>query len=186
MIIELNIDKNIIPKHSGNGSSNVITQTIKIPGKNSFVKIPSITSQHVRRENRNLQQVIVIDTDGNGISNAKALLPFLDVYMLPKDKPATKKEAAVSDFNWTGNHSLVNNDIIEQSTRVVLTPLLSEKDNSSLISFKVSVPEKRFVYIKLKKDAPFQGGYFLSESISLIDKIDPFPKELDVLQEEQY
>jgi uncharacterized protein YfaS (alpha-2-macroglobulin family) len=178
--MQLRIDKGVKSSWGGNNQAKELTSTVTVPGMLNFVRINAVQQTIVRNEQYESEQVLVIDTKGK--IKAGTLKKYLEVMILPKDRPESPGTKASKDHYW-GNPAEIDPEIKKLSTPVELIEMESEHEFQAINSFKIKVPPLKYLYIKIKKGAPFYGKYHLSKNFEDIIKTQPFAEQLEIMHD---
>ena len=161
-------------------SSNI---TVEIPGMSDFVSIREISTNLVKNNEQNYDQILVIET--KGAISVEEIAKKIEVYELPKDRPAMEGWEEDIDAYW--NSSYVTKDILKLSKRIQLEAIPTEEPATSINSFKYNATPGRYLYIKINGTLNFFGGYKLSFSNNNCYEttltVPKYPKELSILSE---
>ena len=144
---------------------------ILIPDIYSFLKINNASTQIVRNEKNEPEQLIMLEfTD---YINEKELLNKLSVHLLPKRN--IKKRS-----NYWQSPREVTSEVLHNSDTVNFRLIPNEKENSKFYSFVIDVPENRYLYMKV---APGLSSVNKFVHASFYDKVlssGVYPKEINI------
>lgn len=178
--IELVLKKGVFSSAGGKPTQSQSSRSLSIDGKAEFVKILSINTQNVRNDRYELEQVLIIESKGE--ADVNELMKYIEVYQLPENKPAVEGSDEIRNFRWT-DPMLVGSLELEKSTSISLSSIPTEKNQSSLNSYRFKAEPGRYLYIRIKRGTPFFGGYELMKNIVSTDLVEDFPKELSILHD---
>ena len=102
------------------------------------------------------------------------------VYLLPKDKPASKFEKEAVDYAWA-NPGEVDEAILAQSTPVMLKPIPTKHAYAKNHSFIFNAKPNRYLFVKLDKGTKGFGGYPLANDYIAVVNVPELPKEISFL-----
>ena len=74
--------------------------TVSVPGMRDFVRFEDANFTLVKKDNLEYEQVFIIETKGK--VSASEILNRMNVFLLPKDRPAEQGWEEVKDVRWTG------------------------------------------------------------------------------------
>lgn len=161
-------------------TTNDSNAEVTIPGMSDFVRITDTDFMLVKNEEQNYDQVITIETKGK--LSADELSSKLVIYELPKDRPEMEGWSYQSDASWSTTYC--TDAILASSKKVNFTVIPTEENASSLNSVKLEdVTPGRYLYVYIKENLNFYGGYKLSSPYETTLRIDYYPKELGILSE---
>ena len=178
--IELKVGKNIHAREGSKELAKDLTARITIPGLYNYIKIKSVTLAIVENEQNIMEQVIIFSSKGE--AKHDEIISNLVVHELPKDRPVLPGISFSRDYRW-GDLSEIGPEIMDLSRELSLDPIPSERDYSSLNSFKIKASPNRYVLVKLNAGTTFYGNYKLRRDYVKILKVPEFPKQLKILHE---
>ena len=158
--------------------SEELTGQVTVPGMYSFFRISAAKTTLVRNEHNEPEQVLIIETT-DGVTT-EVLQNNIEVYELPKDRPAMPGRRAARDVHWSRPEQ-IGPEILSLSRRVELDFLPTDRKYATQHSIKFSNEPRRYLYIRLKKGIKSVGGYILAETFDRISRIPRFPKELEIM-----
>ena len=176
----LTIEEGVECSTKGVESEKDVSSRVTIPGITNYIRINSVSQTIVRNNDYQLEQVLIINTKGR--ARARELANNMEVWVLPNDKPETPGTRAIENYSWT-NPAMVGPEALKLSSRISLTPLESEHEYEDVNSFKIKVDPLKYLYIKIKKGAPFYGKYNLSKNYESTLRVKDFPKQLEIMHE---
>lgn len=174
----LTLDKGIKAQQGDAVTLAEVSQSLLIPDQGSFFKILDAKAQIIRNQDDQPEQVLTIETNV-GVSGAD-LQKAMQVYLLPKDYPATAHEAAKADYQWT-NPGEVTPAVLAQAATLSLEALPADRHYATLHSFRFKTPAPGALYLKLDKGLKAFAGYVLSTTYQNILPVPAFPKEIQFL-----
>ncbi len=176
--VKVQIDKAVVSRLGGEGTDYELSKSITIPGMLTHFQITEADLTLVRNKKYEPEQALVLSM--TTAANQQNLSKNLEVYQLPKDRPAQPGEKKPrKNFYWTPGS--VSQAILDVSQKVDLQEIPTENDNATVISFKYTVKPGRFLYIRVKKGLKAFGGYELAESAQFVKKVPEYPKELKIM-----
>lgn len=178
--MELVIDSGVRSTIRGGQSYKRKTSLVTIPGITNFVKIKSIKQTMVRNPDYRLEQFVVVNSKGR--AKVSEIGKYLEAWVLPRDLPASPGIKEEKNYGWW-DPSIVGPKILSLSKKLILEPGETESDFASLVSFKINANPGSYVFVRLKKGAPFYGKYNLSKDYLTIFKVLPYPEQLEIMHE---
>ena len=176
--LQLTINKGVKPSKGIAETHEVATKNVIIPDASSYFKISNDTATIVRNEQDKPEQILTLETT-LGVKEAE-LSKSLHVYLLPQDYPATASFDAKIKYEWQ-NPGEVTADILKQSTPLNLQAIPSDRDFSTLHSYKFTAETPRFIYLKLDKGARSFGDFVLADDFVAVINVPEYPKEISFL-----
>ena len=164
----------------GEESLKEVSSSVVVPGITSFIRINSISQTMVRNEEYKLEQIIIINSKGK--ARISDLDKNIEAWILPKDLPASPGIKAVKNYRWY-SPEMVGPTVLKLSIKLKLNPIEGEHEYENLNSFKIQANPGKYMYVKIKKGTPFYGKYNLSKDFDKIIKIQPYPKQLEIMHE---
>jgi alpha-2-macroglobulin len=178
--MKLLIDEGITAIVKGEESSREVTSNVTIPGISTFIKINSISQTMVRNEEYKLEQIVVINTKGK--ARIADLHKNIEAWILPRDLPASPGTKAQKHYRWY-SPTVVSPEVLKLSTKLKMTPLEGEHEFEDINSFKIKIEPTKYLYVKIKKGTPFYGKYNLSKDYDVVVRIQPYPKQLEIMHD---
>lgn len=174
----LEIDKGVQALGDTDKTKQALTSKLLIPDANSYFKLQSLDAAIIRNTEDRPEQVLTLEMT-LGLTE-KTINKALHVYLLPKDKAATKSEKEALDYAWT-NPGEVNEAILAQSSPILLKPIPTEHTYANRHSFTFTADANRYLFIKLDKGTVGFGGFPLANNYVAIIKAPEYPKEISFL-----
>ncbi len=167
----------------GSGSltaqSNVtaaLTQRVLIPSLLDYLQITETRTQVLKNSRYIPQQMLAIET--NAVVDANELAQFVDIRLLPKDKPVLNFSAK-KNYQWQ-SPAEVSADL--RATLKSLTfDVLKDTEPTLLNSVNYAAEADRFLLVTIKKGLPALGGYRLGKEYETIVKVPALPREVKVM-----
>lgn len=155
-----------------------LSAKLLIPDANSYFKLQSLDAAIIRNKEDRPEQIITLEMT-LGLTE-KAINKSLHVYLLPKDKEATKSEKEAIDYAWT-NPGEVSEAILAQSSPIMLKPIPTAHTYANRHSFTFTADANRYLFVKLDKGTVGFGGFPLANNYLSIIKVPEYPKEISFL-----
>ncbi len=176
--LDLLISKGVLAVggHATTAESN--TSTILIPDAGSFMSIAKIGTQIVRDSNDRPQQLLTVETS-LGVSNP-ALQQHIQVFLLPKNRPATQLEPIQENYTWQ-EPGEITDQVLSLSKPVDLTALPEEHPLPPLHSWQFSADTPGFLYVKITPGVKGAGDFILTKPYQTIVPIAEMPREIKFL-----
>ncbi|OGQ90027.1 MAG: hypothetical protein A2289_15320 [Deltaproteobacteria bacterium RIFOXYA12_FULL_58_15] len=182
--LKVELEQGVRAASGGPKSKSESIRTIRIPGRYNLLKVASINVSLARDEQDQPEQVLVLETTVGVLE--KTMAKAIEVLLLPKDKPAeagvNNNDSANKDYNWQ-DASQIGADIIAASERVKLTQLPTAQEYATVHSFKLDVPPRRYVWLRVPKGLESHGGYLLANNYETTAQVPSFPREVRVMHE---
>lgn len=174
----LTVNKGVKSESKTAETRDTITSNLFIPDVGSYFKVASATASIIRNEQDKPEQILNVETS-LGVTE-RDINKSLHMYLLPQDKPATKFEKKVENYDWQ-NPGEVTSLVQLQSSPVTLKGIPSDRNFATLHSYKFSAPASRYVFIKIDKGTRAFGDFVLTNDYVAIIKAPEFPKEIGFL-----
>jgi len=171
-----------ITSAAGSSEHKEFEDYIVIPGASNYVKIEDIDISLVKNDNQEYDQILAVSATAKmSIQNLSAMM---DVYVLPKDRPAEPGKKAYSDFDWEDvSTDNITDTVLKQSKRITPEQLPSEHEYQNLQTYRMDVPAGSHIYVRIKEGAKFYGGYYLAQDYETVRRVQAYPKEVHILSE---
>lgn len=177
--MKIEVAKGIHSKGQGQGSATKLERSITVPGILTLFRFKNAELKLVRNHQYESEQVLILHSTSQ--VSQKDLTKHLEVYSLPRDRPASFNRKEIKRYSWHVN--AVSQKVLSLATKVKLTPIPTEKKYSQAVSYKYRQNPGMFLYIHIKKGLTSFGGYILPEGRSFVVRVPDFPKELEIMAE---
>jgi alpha-2-macroglobulin len=175
---KIQVNKGIKTQNGAASSKAELDDSVIVPGIADYVKVKSLDLKLIKNEKQIYDQILILETKGE--ASTEDLLENLEVWVLPKDLPEQPGIDGIENFRWN-SPEFVTDNVLALSERISLEPLPKEKSYTSLNSFVISVEPNKFIYLKIKEETPFYGGYYLADEFEKIISVKNYPQELEIL-----
>lgn len=155
------------------------SETVTIPGMKDFVSIRDVDFSLVKNDEQNYDQIISIFSKGD--LNINELANYIEVYELPKDRPAEQGWQEEKNCYWSSTY--VTDNVRKLSKRLDLTEIPNAENASSVNNFRIKATPGRWIYIKIRENLNFYGGYKLASDYKEVLHVDYYPRELGILSD---
>ncbi len=155
-----------------------VKKDVTIPGINNLLKIDSAALMLVNNERLEPEQVLTLHST-TGVSE-KEMNGAVSAYVLPLNHPDKNEDEGKEPYMWE-DADKVGPDILKLSQKLELSPIETEKEYSTLHSYKYQAGVGRYVYIRVNKGINSFGGYVLAKQFDTTAIVPEFPKELKIL-----
>ena len=152
---------------------------VNVPGLYNYLKIASAQVQVVDNARNEPEQVIVIETS-IGVSEAE-MKKNVEAWVLPAYDPSDAEEPKHKRKHRWSDAEQIGPEILKKGSKLSLEPLASEKEYSTLHSFRFKGEVGRYVYVSVKKGLRGFGGYLLGDAAIFTAEIPVFPRQLRIL-----
>ncbi|MFA6301786.1 MAG: alpha-2-macroglobulin [Legionella sp.] len=176
--LRLQLNKNIQSSTNSGALSESLSKNMLIPDSSNFMKIVSAGASIIRNNQDRPEQVVTIETT-LGV-NDQEFNKHVHIYVLPKDYPASKVEAAKPNYQWQ-NPGEVTDAILALSSPLEKQAIPNEFNYSSLHSFKFVTATPRYLFIKIDKGLKGFGDFNLSTEYTGVITVPELPKEISFL-----
>ena len=162
----------------GRPPADARSRRIRVPGVFDYSGV-SFDLRIVPNAFYEMDQVLFVSTEGR--AKSEDILKNLNVYMLPKDQVNPVNNKVNKDHQW--NLIEIDRRILEQSTRISPESIPREDEYSELAPHKVMVSPGRYLFVQLRHNTPFWGGYRLKNDSVAVLRVPSFPKMVRILNE---
>ncbi|NLO91002.1 MAG: alpha-2-macroglobulin [Elusimicrobia bacterium] len=153
--------------------------TVDVPSIYNMFRVHNADIILLRDKNYSPEPVLVLEFS-NRVTEEE-IQKNLEVYELPADFPALDGSMRiVRNFNWRGVR--ISQREIDLSRKLMLQPVPTENEYSEVHSFRLNVPEGRYIFVRLHGGTISYGGYRLHESYEGTERVPEFPRELSIMQ----
>ncbi len=173
--LEINDLKSIF---GGSPIKKPIKKTVSIPGLYDYMKITDVKVDVIRNKDYRYDQIIFINTTGN--IYPKEIGNNINAYLLPVDRPAQPGIQKVKNYEWH-NKAEIGPKVIQQSKKLKLNVIPSDKDFSNETNIRFKAQPGRFIFISINKGIHFIGGYKSGKKYEAIYRVPDYPKDIKIL-----
>lgn len=175
------IDDSARSKRGGATIPKELSAWVSVPGMYSYFRVSSAQVSLVRNKHNEPEQVLLVETT-DGVKES-VLQSNLEVFLLPKDRPATKpRNKVVKNYSWSRVEE-IGPEIIKLAKPVKLKHLPAQQEYAKLHSFKIDVPPRRVLLVRLTKGIESVGGYQLAKTYEQTTHVQDYPQELEIMGE---
>jgi len=153
------------------------TGKARVPDTFSGLRIQAARTEIIRTEEGEPEQFLFIDTEGYATSTKMA--EHVEMWLLPKDKPAEGKKPASPDHDWQVGE--VSPAILAAAKKVVLKAVESEAPFTEAHAFKFLLEDSGRLFIRVRGGLEGLGGFKVRDDVKLLADVPDFPLEVDVL-----
>lgn len=162
-----------------------VKKEVTVPGLYDLLQVDSAALTLVNNERLEPEQVLTLHTT-TGVSE-KEMNDNVTAYVLPVHHPDKNENKNENDgkeppepYDWN-DPDKIGPDILKLSQKLDLTPIETEKEYSTLHSYKYQADVGRYVIIRVNKGIKSFGGYVLANPFDTTEAVPEFPKELKIL-----
>lgn len=146
---------------------------ILIPDIYSFLKVTSRT-QTIRNQKNDPEQLVMLEFTDD--IDEDELLGKLSMYLLPTSGQR-------NGMSYWDSPSKVNKNVLNDSQKVEFKGIPNENSYAKLYSFKVDVPENRYLYVKVDKGLTSVNQFVHASFYDNVLQASTYPKEVDIAGE---
>ncbi|HEV7404870.1 MAG TPA: MG2 domain-containing protein, partial [Chthoniobacteraceae bacterium] len=170
--LRITLEKGVATKQGGALTKSEVAQKIKIPNLYSYFKITKSEGTIVRNKEGEPEQILLIET--HGAAKPSEIAKALHVYLLPKKEKKKDKD----EDEWKSAKE-IDEEILSDSTLLPVKLLPSDKENSELHSFKISLEtEGQQLLVTIDKGVKALGGFILGEEYRNVLPVPEIPREI--------
>ena len=179
--LTLTLDKGVAAQLNGPGSAEVLKKAVSVPGLYGL-NITDVSTTVVTNERFEPEQVLMIGT--SQVVHERDFAKQVTAWVLPLKKPGLPKEEQQGDepYPWS-DVSEVTEAVLTQSTKLALTAIPSESEQSETHSFKLKADVGRAVFVRIEPKAKSFGGYLMRSREHRVLTMAPYPAELRILSQ---
>lgn len=174
--LRVTLEKGLPTLQGGAVTAADVEKKVNVPDIYSFFRIEKTNGTIVRNNEGDPEQLIMIETRGE--AKTEDIQKALRVYLLPKRKPA-KDEDDSARKEWSSPEE-IDEAVLKRATLLPIKAVPSEKENSELHSFKVSLETDGQLYISIDKGVHALGGFLLRDDYASIIKVPELPREIEI------
>ena len=169
--MKINIEQGVKTLLGGAASEKTSEDKVLIPDIYSFLKVQSVSTQIVRNEKNEPEQLIMFEfTD---YIFEKELLSKLSVHLLPKRNQKKRN-------NYWSSPREVSSEVLQNSDAVSLRLIPNEKQSSKFYSFVIDVPENRYLYMKVAPGLTSVNKFVHAAFYDTVLNTREYPKEINI------
>ena len=165
--LKVTLAKGLTPINSTSLTTSDLSQKIVIPDINSFFKITSTETHLIRNPNGDPEQILIVAT--TGAAKSEDIQKALRIFHLPKN----------DDEPWKSPQE-IDEEILKKSLLLATTVVPSNRENSNLHTFRITLPAGGQVYLAIAKGLKAFGGFTLGADYATLVTIPELPKEIEI------
>ncbi|HAH07531.1 MAG TPA: alpha-2-macroglobulin [Elusimicrobia bacterium] len=174
----VSVDGGLRAARGGRPFGETLERQVPIPGMYNYFRIDSAVLTIVRNERYEPERVLVVQTSAGALESE--IRKALSVYVLPQDLPAVQGGTSIRNYRWH-DPAKVSPEILALSTPLQLEPLPTDREYSTLHSFRLKAEAGRHLYIHIQKGIQSYGGYVLARKYDQVSRVSEFPQELKIM-----
>ncbi len=167
------------PAVGGNAQRHELSAKVRVPGRYDSARIESAETSIIRTESYEYKRVLVFSAT-MGI-RPEVLTKALQVWILPKDRPAGPGHEAEENHQWSPEE--VDKAVLAASQEARLETLPIEGSFAKTISYSFDAPSKRSIYVKVAGNLDFTGGYKAKKGFEEVIPLEDIPREVRIMYE---
>lgn len=156
---------------------NEFAARVRLPSIYDYIKINSTDIQVLKNAAYVPEETLLVDA--NAKISAKDIPKFLEVKLLPKDKPIPGLSPK-KDYAWSSPNEITE-DVRKTLAEVPFTLKEGDGDYTTLNAVTLNTEAGRYVLVKIKKGLPSAGGYELGEDYEAVEQIPDSPREIKIM-----
>ncbi len=174
----LTIESGAHAAKGGDGLSQTIESSVKIPGLYDGFWVNSAELALVNNERLEPEQVMILNASA-GVED-KEIDKNISAYLLPVQHPDKNEDDGKEPYFWVATK--VGEDILKLSKPVKLEPLPTDRDAAATHSYRYEGEVGRYLYVKVNDGIKSFGGYIMGVVFDRVLRIPEFPKDLKIMQ----
>lgn len=152
---------------------------VRIPCHQDYFRISAVQTSIAARSDGEPEQVMTFESTVG--TKPEELSKVLSVCLLPKDHLDPETKEWIKDYEWSSAGE-VDAKILAESEKINLTLDSIQEEYSTIQSAKLSAPQNRYLYVRIKRGLPAMGGS-LFEDYTTVVEVAAFPKSVKILHE---
>jgi uncharacterized protein YfaS (alpha-2-macroglobulin family) len=161
---------------TGSGElKSALSRNLLIPDSSNYLKISKAAAAIIRNAQDRPEQILTVESS-LGVTEPE-INKSLHVYLLPRNYPATAREAEKTNYEWT-NPGEVSANILALAKPLTTQSLPSDRNYATLHSYKFNAQTPQYIYLKIDKGMRGFGDFVLTNDYRAIIKVPEFPKEI--------
>ncbi|MEI7669656.1 MAG: hypothetical protein WCJ33_06215, partial [Pseudomonadota bacterium] len=159
--------------------NNEFAARVTLPSLYDYLSISNPEAKVIKNASYIPEQLLLFES--NAPISPQDLSKFLEIKLLPKDKPVTGLSSK-KDYQWTSSNE-VSSELRTTLPDVKFVPQSSENEASNLNAFILNAEENggQYLLIKVKKGLPANGGYELGKDYEYIAQVPELTKEVKIM-----
>jgi uncharacterized protein YfaS (alpha-2-macroglobulin family) len=178
--LTLHVSPGLITTNGGEPSVTPENAEIRIPDLYNLLHVEASDLAIVRNSENEPEQILILQT-ASEVAPAE-LGRHLEIYLLPKNKPAALNQKVETDYAWA-SPAEIGDEILARSEQVKWSALPTDKDFDKVHSFRLEAPENRYLYIKVTGGLTGLGGFVMQDPYATVAAVQPFPREVHVMHD---
>lgn len=176
-VIKIIVAEGVRSTRGGTPLREDVKKEVVVPGRYNLLQVDSAALTLVNNDRLEPEQVITIHT--TTAVGEKEMNDNVTAYILPVNHPNKNEDDGEEPYAWEPDK--VGSDILKISRKLDLEPIETEKEYSSLHSYKYQADVGRYIYIRVNKGIKSFGGYILAKQFDITATVPEFPRELKIL-----
>jgi alpha-2-macroglobulin len=178
--IDLTLSEGVMPQVGGVASAAAVNSSVSVPGlyglSVSDGRINIVTNERFEPE-----QVLMLETSQT--VHEVEFVKQVSAWVLPKYKPGTPKEEQGDEAYGWSDTAEVTDAVLAKATKLALTAVASEAEQSSVHGFKFKADVGRAIFVRVEPKAKSFGGYLMRARDHRVLVVPDYPPELRILSQ---
>ncbi len=174
------VEKGVRAARGGPETDQPLESRQSIPGMLNYFKVDSVSASYVKNQQYETEQVVTVSTSV-GV-NASELAKNLQLYRLPKDRPAFQDFPFAANHYWSSTAE-IGPEVLSVGTELEPQWIATEHDFEKVRGFKISVEPNTALYVRIKKGLKSFGDYQLTKEYDTVLRISMPPREVKIMGE---
>ncbi len=172
------IDKGVRAARGGNLATEVIKQSVTVPGLYSLA-LQGMALTLAENERLEPDRILMVNISAD--THEKEVAGKVRAWMLPIHHPNTssKPEERKQAHNWSDPQQ-IGPEILSQSEPLKLEAVPAEREYVQQHGFKIHADAGRYVYVKVEKGVKSFGGYVMEKERDSILRVQRYPRQLRI------
>ena len=182
--LDFKLTKGVVAQAGGPGTKTEVTGAVNVPGLYSL-SIANTAAAVVTNERFEPEHVLIVNT--SQLVHERELARNLTVWLLPLQNPDQKPDPTTGNrteepYAWSDTRE-ISAAVLKAATKMELTPVPSEQEQTQTHSFKFRADVGRMLYVQIDPKTKSFGGYLMRDRAQSIVAVPPYPPELRILSQ---
>jgi len=178
--VRLALAPGIRAARGGPGTSEAALRTTRVPSVESYFRIQRVSGSEVTNTSHELERVVVVEASAG--MRQPDLAGQVDVFLLPRDRPAVGALLADPNHAWTDEREVVP-EVLALAERVPYEWLPSEREYMPVQTLRYRADAGRTLYVRVRRGVRSLGGYALAVDFNALVPVREFPRTVQILHD---
>lgn len=178
--VRMALDAGVLAARGGEGTADPIEAIVAVPSVASYFRVADAATAVATDDRHHMERVATVSFTAP--VRVDDLRGTVNVWELPRDRPALGDEPERPDFAWSDPAEIVP-EVLAKARKLEPVWLPSEPEWSREQSFKFDAAGGRWIYLRVEKGTRAFGDYPLVEPYAAVLAVEEFPRTVEIMHE---